>query len=163
MQYLLTKSASRLRPDSPAMPRTPRVEYENAVCHAMARGNRREPIVHDDGDRQLFVVIDYVHLNPGRAGTVEGVAPGLLDYPWSSIAAGYGHPPSKRPGWMAVAEGLDLLGESGTTAGRRRWIAEKLNLKSTANVSQQIRRFEREAPTSLPKEVKAWRLSRNVA
>ncbi len=36
------------------MPRTPRVEYENAVYHVMARGDRREAIVHDDGDRQLF-------------------------------------------------------------------------------------------------------------
>lgn len=37
------------------MPRTPRVEYENAVYHVMARGNRREAIVHDDGDRQLLL------------------------------------------------------------------------------------------------------------
>jgi hypothetical protein len=36
------------------MPRTPRVEYENAVYHVMARGNRREAIVLDDGDRELF-------------------------------------------------------------------------------------------------------------
>lgn len=36
------------------MPRTPRVEYENAVYHVMARGDRREPIVFDDGDRDLF-------------------------------------------------------------------------------------------------------------
>ncbi len=31
------------------MPRTPRVEYENAVDHVMARGNHREAIVFDDG------------------------------------------------------------------------------------------------------------------
>ncbi len=36
------------------MPRTPRVEYENAVYHVMARGNRREAIVLDYGDRELF-------------------------------------------------------------------------------------------------------------
>jgi hypothetical protein len=36
------------------MPRTPRVEYENAVYHVMARGDRRESIVFDDGDRELF-------------------------------------------------------------------------------------------------------------
>jgi hypothetical protein len=36
------------------MPRTPLVEYENAVYHVMARGNRREAIVLDDGDRELF-------------------------------------------------------------------------------------------------------------
>jgi len=37
------------------MPRTPRVEYENAVYHGMARGDRREPIVLDDEDRTLFL------------------------------------------------------------------------------------------------------------
>lgn len=37
------------------MPRSPRVQYEYAVYHVMARGNRREAIVHDDGDRQLFL------------------------------------------------------------------------------------------------------------
>ena len=37
------------------MPRSPRIEYENAVYHVMARGNRREPIVWDDGDRALFL------------------------------------------------------------------------------------------------------------
>ena len=33
---------------------TPRIEYENAGYHVMARGDRREPIVFDDGDRELF-------------------------------------------------------------------------------------------------------------
>ena len=37
------------------MPRAPRIEFENAVYHVMARGNRREPIVMDDDDRELFV------------------------------------------------------------------------------------------------------------
>ncbi len=37
------------------MPRTPRVEYEGAIYHVMARGNRREPIVFNDDDRDLFV------------------------------------------------------------------------------------------------------------
>ena len=37
------------------MPRSPRIEFDGAVYHVMARGNRREPIVFDDQDRQLFV------------------------------------------------------------------------------------------------------------
>jgi REP element-mobilizing transposase RayT len=193
------------------MPRTPRVEYENAVYHVMARGNRREAIVLDDGDRELFretfaeacgrtgwevfawvlmdnhyhavfrtpepnlvagmqwfqnaytrrlnarhrfwghlfggrykaipvedeatsprgsvvwrdyarTVIDYVHLNPGRAGLVDGGKKSLLDYPWSSVAAGYALPPSKRPGWLAAEFVLDLYGERDNTAGRRRFV-----------------------------------------
>ena len=33
------------------MPRQLRLEYEGAVYHLMARGDRREPIYQDDGDR----------------------------------------------------------------------------------------------------------------
>ena len=36
------------------MPRAPRIEYEDAVYHVMARGNRRLPIVFSDADRDLF-------------------------------------------------------------------------------------------------------------
>ena len=43
------------------------------------------------------------------------------------------------------------------------WIAEELNLKSAANASQQIRRFQLEPEKSLPKEVRTWKRSRNVA
>jgi len=351
------------------MPRTPRVEYENAVYHVMARGDRREAIVLDDGDRELFLdtfaevcgrtgwqvfawvlmdnhyhavfrtpepnlvsgmqwfqnaftrrlnarrhlwghlfggrykaipvednatgprgsvvwrdylrtTIDYVHLNPGRAGLVDGGESSLLGFAWSSAAKGYALPPSKRPAWLVVEEGLELLGCPDTVAGRRRfverldgfireekgdprfdelplsahferawywgsqafrerimarieklgarksrnyrsrregpakehgekraqaivaeaaghfgmteedlrqdrrgdwrrssvawalaketsvpheWIAERLNLKSAANASQQIRRFRLVSEKDLAKEVRNWKQSRNVA
>ena len=37
------------------MPRQPRIEYEGAIYHVLSRGDRREPIVHGDEDRRLFV------------------------------------------------------------------------------------------------------------
>ena len=37
------------------MPRQRRIEYEGAIYHVMARGNRREDIVYDDADRERFV------------------------------------------------------------------------------------------------------------
>lgn len=37
------------------MPRAPRVQYENAVYHVMARGDRLEPIFLDDEDRRTFL------------------------------------------------------------------------------------------------------------
>jgi putative transposase len=37
------------------MARKLRVEYEGAVYHVMNRGDRREPIFTDDGDRELFL------------------------------------------------------------------------------------------------------------
>ncbi|MEM6821842.1 MAG: transposase, partial [Verrucomicrobiota bacterium] len=37
------------------MPRQPRIEYPGAVYHVMARGNRREPIVRDEQDRERYL------------------------------------------------------------------------------------------------------------
>lgn len=37
------------------MARQLRIEYENAVYHVMARGNRREAIFMDDEDREVFL------------------------------------------------------------------------------------------------------------
>jgi putative transposase len=41
------------------MPRQLRLEYEGAVYHVMARGDRREAIYHDDRDRLAWV--DYLN------------------------------------------------------------------------------------------------------
>ena len=190
------------------MPRSPRIEFEGATYHVMARGNRREAIVLNDSDREMFVktfgeaskkagfdvfawvlldnhyhavlrtpqgnlvegmkwfqntftrrinsrhrlwghvfggryrsilienedfggavwrdylrtAIDYVHLNPARAGLVDGGNTVVTDYPWSSLAQAYANPISKRPQWMAVPEGLDLFQYKDTVAGRRKYI-----------------------------------------
>ncbi len=37
------------------MPRAPRIQFEDACYHVMARGNRRDDIVLDDQDRRTFV------------------------------------------------------------------------------------------------------------
>jgi hypothetical protein len=71
--------------------------------------------------RYLRTVIDYVHLNSGRAGIVDG-ATSCLDYPWSSLGKGYAMAPGKRPSWLAATEGLDLAGCPDTVARRRRFI-----------------------------------------
>src|SRR5690606_34684887 len=70
----------------------------------------------------LRTVIDYVHLNPGRAGLVDGGGRSLRDFGWSSVAKGYALPPSKRPAWLVAEEGLALFGEADTTRGRRRFV-----------------------------------------
>ncbi|NLT69877.1 MAG: transposase [Verrucomicrobiaceae bacterium] len=195
------------------MPRAPRIQYENAVYHVMARGDRHELIFLDDEDRWTFLrtlagacrrtgwevfawvlmnnhyhlafrtpqanlvegmtwlqntytrrfnvrhglwghlfggrykaipveaetavgsrrrcdylttLIDYIHLNPARAGLVDGRDRSLLDYPWSSLSQAYAKPPAKRAKWMVTAEGLDLCGESDTAKGRRR-LVERLD------------------------------------
>ena len=204
------------------MPRAPRIEYEDACYHVMARGDRRESIVHGDADREIFVktlgeacqrtgwqvlawvllddhyhialrtpepnlvsgmgwfqnaftrrinvrnklwghlfggryksvlvedtphpgsgrrsvyletLIDYIHLNPVRAGLVDGSQRDILSYPWSSVATGYAKPPSKRPRWLAVTEGLELFGERDEARGRRRFV-ERLDEFARAEGAQ---------------------------
>ena len=196
------------------MPRSPRIEYENATYHVMARGNRRNDIVCDEGDRKIFfetlheacsqsgwevfawvllsnhyhlvlrtpepnlvsgmtwfqntftrrinaknklwgrlfgdrykavlveseavdpqsksrpaeylpTLINYVHLNPARAGIVDvGKNPdaSLLDFEWSSLGTAYAVSPSKRSGWMEVADGLGRMNFRDTAAGRRKYV-----------------------------------------
>jgi len=38
------------------MARQLRMEYAGAIYHVMNRGDRREPVFHDDADRRRFVV-----------------------------------------------------------------------------------------------------------
>ena len=89
------------------MARSLRVEYV-AYYHVMARGNRRE---------YYGSLVDYIHLNPARAGIVSGRrGESVLDYPWSSLARGYALPAGKRPQWLAADVGMERLGYRDTTA-----------------------------------------------
>ena len=72
----------------------------------------------------LTNLINYVHLNPGRAGLVDGDEKPVLDYQWSSLARWFASVPSRRPEQAQVSEALDLLQFRDTAAGRRAYIAE---------------------------------------
>jgi len=84
------------------------------------------------GDSYLQTLMDYVHLNPARAGIVS-VARGenILDYRWSSAASGYASSPTKRPDWLAVEDGLALFGFRDRTRDRRGFI-ERLDARIAA-------------------------------
>ena len=80
----------------------------------------------------LRTLIDYIHLNPVRAGMI---APernqSLLDYPWSSVAKGYALPPSRRPSWLDAGRGLGLVDCPDRSHGRRRYV-ERLDRRAAA-------------------------------
>ena len=81
-------------------------------------GQYKSLLVDGSDDMYLWVVCEYVHLNPVRAGLVaeEGE---LAEYAWSSYPH-YLQAPGRRAGWLRVDR---LLGESGirrdNAAGRR--------------------------------------------
>jgi REP-associated tyrosine transposase len=52
------------------MPRRPRIEFEDAIYHLMARGNARPKIVRDDADRRRLA---------------EGLEQAVVRYGWQAI------------------------------------------------------------------------------
>jgi putative transposase len=71
----------------------------------------------------LGTVLDYVHLNPVRAGMVGGSQEkGLMDYRWSSLTAAYLCFPDKRPKWACTEVGFSIFGLEDTARGRREFL-----------------------------------------
>ncbi|HEY2714054.1 MAG TPA: transposase [Chthoniobacterales bacterium] len=87
-------------------------------------GDRYKAVIVEGSERFYYeTLMDYIHLNPMRAGLVRpDKGQSILDYPWSSIAKGYGLPASKRVKWLAVEDGVSVFGFSDTAAGRRRMV-----------------------------------------
>ncbi len=68
-------------------------------------------------------LLDYIQLNPVRAGLVRpGEGESMLDFPWSSVAGAHALAPGRRPPWVATAEVLGAFGFADTVAGRRAFV-----------------------------------------
>jgi putative transposase len=86
-------------------------------------GDRYKAVPVEGTGYYYETLLDYVHLNPARAGIVKVASGGSVrDFPWSSIAAGYALPQARRPVWLAASDGLASFGCADTAAGRRRFI-----------------------------------------
>lgn len=91
-------------------------------------GGRYKAIVVEndgtEGGEYLTSLMDYVHLNPARAGLVRAKkGTGLLDYQWSSLTQGYAVRPGRRAQWLAVEEGLGIFGYADAARERRQFVA----------------------------------------
>ena len=92
-------------------------------------GDRYKSVLVEEVNRAgsssyLTTLLDYVHLNPARAELINRAnEESVMDYPWSSIARGYVLTPKKRPKYLRVKEGLELVGLRDTVAGRRKFVA----------------------------------------
>jgi len=88
------------------------------------------------GDTYLRTLLDYIHLNPVRARIVPSESyGGLLDYPWSSLAAADAVAPKAREPWMAVTEGLVLV-QCEDRAADRRYFVERLEERMRAEAAE---------------------------
>lgn len=86
-------------------------------------GGRYKAVLVEENDH-LATLIDYVHLNPFRAGLVE-LRSGLESYQWSSLPD-YIRPPRSRSKWLVAARGLAQRRVGPDTAATRRRYLEHL-------------------------------------
>jgi REP element-mobilizing transposase RayT len=88
-------------------------------------GDRYKAVVTEGRRGDYFcTMLDYLHLNPVRAGLVAPKrSQSVRDYPWSSVASGYALPARRRPQWLECTEGLAAYGLSDDSAERRRFVA----------------------------------------
>ncbi len=82
-------------------------------------GDRYKSIIVEPGNC-FWALLDYIHLNPVRAGLVER-AEGLEGCAWSSLG-GYLQPSGKRPTWLETSMGFQVAGCQDTAKGRRKFL-----------------------------------------
>ena len=94
-------------------------------------GDRYKAALVEGGSAYYYeTLLDYIHLNPVRAGLISPAqGQSIMDYPWSSVAGAYIRPPRERVAWMAVEEGLRAFGFADTAKDRRAWL-ERLDRRA---------------------------------
>ena len=82
-------------------------------------GGRYKAILAEPGNC-FWALLDYIHLNPVRAGIVSEKE-GIESYEWSSLRHYLGTP-RKRPKWVEAARGLEVCGCHDTAIGRKKFL-----------------------------------------
>ena len=83
-------------------------------------GRYKAVLVDAEAGDYFATLVDYVHLNPVRAGMVR-LEEGLESFRWSSLGSYLG-PASERRPWQQAERGLACRGSEDDAAGRRRYL-----------------------------------------
>jgi REP element-mobilizing transposase RayT len=120
---------------------TQRFNLRHQECGHLFAGRYKALQVEGSGGGYLRTVCDYVHLNPARAGLLQGGQP-LQAFLWSSYGE-YLKPARRRPGWLRVDR---LLGEKGipkdSAAGRREF-ARQTEARRREDLAREFKPVER--------------------
>lgn len=94
-------------------------------------GDRYKAVLVEGGSPEYFTtLLDYIHLNPARAGLVDFAAGGsVLDYEWSSLRQVYATVERKKYPWAEVGAGFEAFGVKDSAAGRREFV-ERLDKRA---------------------------------
>jgi putative transposase len=96
---------------------TRRFNVKHKVWGHLFGGRYKAVLVQSDGGDYFSTLIDYVHLNPVRAGMIKQ-GQGFDESPWTSLRE-YRKPPTKRQPWMATSSGFEAVGLEDTSRGRK--------------------------------------------
>ena len=95
-------------------------------------GDRYKAVPVEGAGYYYETLLDYVHLNPARAGLIRVREGGSVrDYPWSSVSGGLRPPALPPPHLGRRCRGLATFGCADTTVGRRRFV-ERLDARAFA-------------------------------
>lgn len=113
---------------------TVRYNARHRLSGHLFAGRYKALLVEAESEGYLVTLLNYIHLNPVRAGLVRpGTGESLLDYCWSSLPGYYW--PGRRPDWLVVEHGLAALQWKDTAPDRRAFLdyVENLAREETAN------------------------------
>lgn len=105
---------------------TMRFHAANKTMGHLFSGRYHSMLVEATNAHYLSTTVDYIHLNPARAGLTRraGLLEGSL---WTSIAA-WISPPEQRPEWMSPERGLHCFGCTDTDAGHQKYLDHIMGL-----------------------------------
>ena len=99
-------------------------------------GRYKAVIVDTDGSEYFRTLMDYIHLNPVRAGLVKvSKEEKVVDYRWSSLGA-YGSRSTKRPGYLWTQRGFQVFECRDAAAGRRQFV-ERVEERALAEKAEE--------------------------
>ncbi|MEX1118008.1 MAG: transposase [Terrimicrobiaceae bacterium] len=101
------------------------------------QGRYKAILVDSENGGYFRTLSDYIHLNPARAGLLEGEDP-LANFRWSSLPH-YLSPPTNRPSWLEVHS---VLGEMGLRDCARDRKDYELQMEKRAKESQNPGEFQ---------------------
>ena len=113
---------------------TVRYNARHRLSGHLFAGRYKALLVDAGSEGYLVTLLNYIHLNPVRAGLVEVCAgASVLDYPWSSLSGYYW--PGRRPAWLVVEHALAALQWKDTARDRQGFIdyVQRLALEEIAD------------------------------
>ncbi len=123
-------------------------------------GRYKAILVDPEDGRYLSVLLDYLHLNPVRAGLISARrGEAVVDYPWSSLP-GYASV-RHQPAWLSVERGLASFEWTARAADRRAFV-KRVEQRAQAEAAKRCGYAELEGQSLQSTLRRGWYFGREV-